>query len=166
MATQLALQRNFVTITPTNTIQTSSVQSTQTTNMTSSPTSNGDIVTITTTGNPSPSDANGTPIHVMQPVQQVNAISTLSVWKNFTKMALNSFPEEIHLANQHHIRWSVNNRRSSDRSIRFNGRCTHHSLHYSTSQFECIIAKSTEFTANHRSSCIRSGTRLNRVGRF
>lgn len=51
MATQLALQRNFVTITPNNQIGSTTVQTSQpTTTMTTSPTENGEIVTITTTG--------------------------------------------------------------------------------------------------------------------
>lgn len=52
MAAQLALQRNFVTITPSNQIGSTTVQSSQpATTMTTSPTENGEIVTITATGN-------------------------------------------------------------------------------------------------------------------
>lgn len=47
MATQLAVQRNFITITPSNQIAASTVQSTQTT-MTTSPNEDNDLVTITT----------------------------------------------------------------------------------------------------------------------
>lgn len=72
MATQLALQRNFVTITPANQITSSSVQSTQSI-MTTSPTTNGDIVTITATGNPnSQTENNGAPVHIMQSHTQVS----------------------------------------------------------------------------------------------
>lgn len=66
MATQLALQRNFVTIKSSN----QSTQSSQTAIMTSSSSSNGgEIVTITAAGN---STSETSPIHVMQPVQPVS----------------------------------------------------------------------------------------------
>lgn len=62
MATQLALQRNFVTIKSEN-------QSAQSSRVASSATTNdGDIVTITTAGNSIASNSNSGPIHVMQQV--------------------------------------------------------------------------------------------------
>lgn len=67
MATQLALQRNFVTIKPSN----QSVQSTQTIMTSSSSSNGGEIVTITATGGSPSSDTSTGPIHVIQPVQQV-----------------------------------------------------------------------------------------------
>lgn len=71
MATQLALQRSFVTITPANQISTSSIVQSNQTTMTSSPTTHGEIVSITTTGNQSTqSDSNG--VHVLATHTQVN----------------------------------------------------------------------------------------------
>lgn len=72
MATQLALQRNFVTITPTNQISTTTVPSNQTTTTLTTATTNGDIVTITGASNQaSPTETNNTPIHIMQTHTQV-----------------------------------------------------------------------------------------------
>lgn len=65
MATQLALQRNFITIKSTNQSTSSGQVASATT------TSDGDIVTITTAGNSNASNSSSGPIHVMQPVQQV-----------------------------------------------------------------------------------------------
>lgn len=71
MATQLALQRNFVTITPANQIPTSASGQTNQSTMTTSPAANGEIVSITTTGNPATqSDSNG--VHVVATHTQVN----------------------------------------------------------------------------------------------
>lgn len=74
MATQLALQRNFVTITPANQIPTSSTVQSNQSIMTTSPAANGEIVSITTTGNQTTqSDSNG--VHVVATHTQVQGFS-------------------------------------------------------------------------------------------
>lgn len=81
MATQLALQRNFVTITPANQIPTSStVQSTQST-MTTSPAANGEILSITTTANQT-AQSESNSVHIVSTHTQVNALKNrkLSEW--------------------------------------------------------------------------------------
>lgn len=71
MAAQLALQRNFVTITPSAQISATSMPSNQTT-ATLTTTTNGEIVTIAgTTSSVSETEANTTPIHIMQTHTQV-----------------------------------------------------------------------------------------------
>lgn len=69
MATQLAVQRNFVTITPSDQISSSTSQSNHSTITT--PATNGEIVTITDGNQVSPSETNNGPIHIMQTHTQV-----------------------------------------------------------------------------------------------
>lgn len=72
MAAQLALQRNFVTITPTNQISSTTVQSNQSTTTLTTSSTNGKIVTIAGTGNQvSQTESSTTPIHIMQTHTQV-----------------------------------------------------------------------------------------------
>lgn len=82
MAAQLALQRNFVTITPSNQITSTTTQANQSTAAamattaavtaaTATATTNGDIVTITDTNQISPSETSSAPIHIMQTHTQV-----------------------------------------------------------------------------------------------
>lgn len=72
MAAQLALQRNFVTITPSNQISSTTTQTSQsTTSAMATTATNGDIVTITDTNQISPSETNSAPIHIMQTHTQV-----------------------------------------------------------------------------------------------
>lgn len=73
MATQLALQRNFVTITPNNEISSNNTHSNHSTATIATPESNGEIVTITEGNEISSSATNNTSIHIMQ--TQVNSIS-------------------------------------------------------------------------------------------
>lgn len=70
MATQLALQRNFVTITPSNQISSSSTQSNQSITTIATPAANSEIVTITDGNRVSASETTNAPIHIMQ--TQVN----------------------------------------------------------------------------------------------
>lgn len=72
MATQLALQRNFVTITPSNQISSNNPQSNLSTTTIASPAANGEIVTITDANQVSTSESNNAPIHIMQTHTQVN----------------------------------------------------------------------------------------------
>lgn len=75
MAAQLALQRNFVTITPSNQISSTTTQTSQSTTAAMATTAtNGDIVTITDTNQISPSETNSAPIHIMQTHTQVFTI--------------------------------------------------------------------------------------------
>lgn len=71
MAAQLALQRNFVTITPSNQISSTTTQSSQSTTTMATSATNGEIVTITDANQVSPSDTNNPPIHIMQTHTQV-----------------------------------------------------------------------------------------------
>lgn len=71
MATQLALQRNFVTITPSNQITSTTTQSNQSTTTMASSETNGDIVTISDANQVSSSETNSAPIHIMQTHTQV-----------------------------------------------------------------------------------------------
>lgn len=71
MAAQLALQRNFVTITPTNQIISTTVQSNQSSATLTTSTANGEIVTIGTGNQISQTEATTTPIHIMQTHTQV-----------------------------------------------------------------------------------------------
>lgn len=66
MATQLALQRNFVTITPSQ-ISSNTTQPSHSTATIATPSANSEIVTITD----SSSETNNTPIHIMQTHTQV-----------------------------------------------------------------------------------------------
>lgn len=69
MAAQLALQRNFVTITPSNQINSTTTQSNQSTTTMATSATNGEIVTITDANQVSPSE--NPPIHIMQTHTQV-----------------------------------------------------------------------------------------------
>lgn len=75
MAAQLALQRNFVTITPSNQISSTTTQTGQSTSaaaaMATTTATNGEIVTITDASQISPSETNSAPIHIMQTHTQV-----------------------------------------------------------------------------------------------
>lgn len=72
MATQLALQRNFVTITPSNQINSANTQSNHSTTTIATPDGNGEIVTITDGNRVSTSESSNAPIHIMQAHTQVN----------------------------------------------------------------------------------------------
>lgn len=161
MATQLALQRNFVTITPANQISTSStVQSNQTT-MTTSPTTHGEIVSITTTGNQSTqSDSNG--VHLVATHTQVNSTPTYLI--DAFPYQLNSnavfiVAEKIYSSGRHNVRWSFNYWCGAHRSVRFNRRCTNHRVDHNADEFGRIVAKQFQFTANNRSSGFRPSAR-------
>ncbi|XP_055324351.1 uncharacterized protein LOC129578961 [Sitodiplosis mosellana] len=66
MATQLALQRNFVTITPSNQISSANTQPNLSTTTIATPAANGEIVTIADGNRVSTSESNNAPIHIMQ----------------------------------------------------------------------------------------------------
>lgn len=72
MAAQLALQRNFVTITPSAQITATSVPTNQVTTTLTTTTTNGEIVTIAeAAGQVAVTEASTTPIHIMQTHTQV-----------------------------------------------------------------------------------------------
>lgn len=71
MATQLAVQRNFVTISPSDQISSSTPQSNHSTTTITTPATNGEVVTIADGNQVSPSETNNGPIHIMQTHTQV-----------------------------------------------------------------------------------------------
>lgn len=99
MAAQLALQRNFVTITPSAQITATSVPSNQSTTTLATSTTNGEIVTIAEAANQvTVTEASTTPIHIMQTHTQVYHV------RIFAKIAIfqltlitNYMPYTIHL---------------------------------------------------------------------
>lgn len=75
MATRLALQRNFVTISPNSQISVSTSQSNSSTTTTvANSATNDEIITITDGNRVSSSETNNAPIHIMQTHSQVNLI--------------------------------------------------------------------------------------------
>lgn len=129
MAAQLALQRNFVTITPSNQITSTTAQTTNqsttaamATTAAASSATNGDIVTITDTNQISPSETNSAPIHIMQThtqvinkwLKQIQIIAQKArsriVHGKFHFNRINPFfgSEKIYLTNGHHIGWCFN----------------------------------------------------------
>lgn len=167
MATQLALQRNFVTITPANQIvSTASIQSTQST-MTTSP-ADGEIVSITTSGNhTTQSDAtNGVRVVSAHTQVRIHPFIHSAMWIDCNNWFFDwiSWTEEVHSPSGHNIGWRVDNWCRTNRSIGFNRRCTNHCVHNYPSRFGRLIAKQSKFTANHSTSGIRPSGRHNRFG--
>lgn len=83
MAAQLALQRNFVTITPSNQITSTTAQTSQSTTTMATSATNGEIVTITDTNQISTSETNTAPIHIMQTHTQVMASMNIYFFLKF-----------------------------------------------------------------------------------
>lgn len=93
MATQLALQRNFVTITPSNQISSSNPQSNLSTTAIASPAANGEIVTITDGNQVSTSETSNAPIHIMQTHTQVSTFYILTCMLRYSKRSLITFAD-------------------------------------------------------------------------
>lgn len=156
MAAQLALQRNFVTITPSNQISSTTTQTSQSTTTMATTTTNGEIVTITDANQISTSETNTAPIHIMQTHTQVNRCPSTPFsclnrnpysWVSSIHACIHSlnaiinFTEKVHLTNGHHIGRCFDYRCGSNRSGRFTGWSTNNRINHFADQFRCLFTK-------------------------
>lgn len=142
MATQLALQRNFVTITPSNQISSTNTQSSHSTTTIATPTTNGEILTISDSSQVSTSETSNAPIHIMQTHTQVNYYKHNFNFKLIYIFAhLFKTTEKIHFTSWNHFRWCLDHWCGANWPDGFTGWSTNYCLYHFAHQFSCIIAK-------------------------